>query len=37
MANCAYGGWNEARARSALAAMRRLRAAPKVTLDEMRG
>jgi hypothetical protein len=37
MANCAYGGWNEARARGALAALRRLRAAPKVILDELQG
>jgi hypothetical protein len=36
MANCAYGGWNEARARSALAALGRMRAAPKVILDELR-
>ena len=37
MANCAYGGWSDARARDALAALRGLRAAPRVTLDELRG
>ena len=37
MANCAYGGWNETRARSALAALRRLRTAPTVNLDALRG
>jgi len=37
MASCAYGGWNEARAQRALAALRRLRDAPKLVLDELRG
>ena len=37
MANCAYGGWSDARARDALDALRGLRAAPRVTLDELQG
>ncbi len=37
LANCVHGGWSEARARSALLALRELRAAPKVNLVELRG
>jgi hypothetical protein len=37
LANCAYGGWDEPRARRALDALRGLRAAPRVALDALRG
>jgi 2-methylcitrate dehydratase PrpD len=37
IANCIYGGWDEHRARSALAVLRALRAAPRVELAELRG
>ena len=37
MANCLYGGWSRDRARDALAALRGLRAAPKVDLAALRG
>ena len=36
-ANCAYGGWDVDRARSALAVLRGLRAAPRVDLAVLRG
>src|SRR6266705_2024925 len=36
IANCNYGGWNADRARSALALLRALRAAPRVDLTELR-
>jgi hypothetical protein len=36
-ANCAYGGWSEDRTRNALAALRGLRAAPRVDLVALRG
>jgi hypothetical protein len=37
IANCIYGGWNAERARSALAVLRTLRAAPRVDLAALRG
>ena len=37
LANCAYGGWDEQRARRALDVLRGLRAAPRVALDALRG
>jgi 2-methylcitrate dehydratase PrpD len=37
IANCTYGGWDADRARSALAVLRALRAAPRVDLTELRG
>ena len=37
LANCAYGGWDEPRARRALVVLRGLRAAPRVALDALRG
>ena len=37
VANCAYGGWDEQRARRALDVLRGLRAAPRVALDALRG
>jgi hypothetical protein len=37
LANCAYGGWDEPRARRALDVLRGLRAAPRVALDALRG
>ena len=37
LANCAYGGWDELRARRALDVLRGLRAAPRVALDALRG
>ena len=37
IANCNYGGWNGDRARSALAALRTLRAAPRVDFAGLRG
>ena len=37
VANCRYGGWNNERATHALAALRRLRAAPAVDLGSLRG
>ena len=37
MANCTYGGWTRDRAANALAALRGLRAAPKVELTALRG
>jgi 2-methylcitrate dehydratase PrpD len=37
IANCTYGGWSVDRARSALAVLRALRAAPRVDLSELRG
>ena len=36
IANCTYGGWDTDRARSALALLRALRAAPRVDLSELR-
>jgi 2-methylcitrate dehydratase PrpD len=37
LANCAYGGWDEQRARRALDILRGLRTAPRVALDALRG
>ena len=37
LANCAYGGWDEERARRALDVLRSLRTAPRVALDALRG
>jgi 2-methylcitrate dehydratase PrpD len=37
LANCAYGGWDEQRARRALVVLRGLRTAPRVALDALRG
>jgi 2-methylcitrate dehydratase PrpD len=37
LANCSYGGWTADRARDALAALRTLRAAPRVDLRSLRG
>jgi 2-methylcitrate dehydratase PrpD len=37
LANCAYGGWDEPRARHALGVLRGLRTAPRVALDALRG
>jgi len=37
LANCAYGGWDEPRARRALVVLRGLRSAPRVALDALRG
>ena len=37
LANCSYGGWSGDRARRALAALRGLRAAPRVDLTALRG
>jgi hypothetical protein len=36
IANCRYGGWDADRARSALAVLRGLHAAPRVDLAELR-
>ena len=37
IANCGYGGWDADRAHGALAALRALRAAPRVDLTALRG
>jgi 2-methylcitrate dehydratase PrpD len=37
IANCVYGGWDEARARDALALLRGLRESPRVDIDALRG
>jgi 2-methylcitrate dehydratase PrpD len=37
IANCIYGGWDSNRARSALATLRGLRAAPAIDLTTLRG
>jgi 2-methylcitrate dehydratase PrpD len=37
VANCRYGGWSADRAAEALAALKTLRAAPRVQLDRLRG
>jgi 2-methylcitrate dehydratase PrpD len=37
IANCLYGGWDDERARGALAVLRALRSAPRVDLGELRG
>jgi hypothetical protein len=37
IANCAYGGWDEARAGRALTVLRALRAAPRIELSALRG
>ena len=37
LANCAYGGWDEPRARRALDVLRGLRSAPRMALDALRG
>src|SRR4029453_10700427 len=36
IANCTYGGWDEDRAREALAVLRAVRSAPRVDLTDLR-